>query len=96
MSRFTGFYEKSFFKRISEIWAKILNFSLNSSKELNSIDCSMWVLERLNFQSDVIYVINSNSWLLAILKGFSEGFAFIEANIFFLKSKRILTKIDIS
>ena len=30
-----------------------------------------------------------------MLKWFSEGFAFIQANIFFLKLKRILTKIDI-
>ena len=73
MSRLTGFSEKSFFKMISEIWAKILNFSLHFSKELNSIDCSMWVFERLNFQSDEMYVINPNSWFLAILKRFSEG-----------------------
>ena len=45
--------------------------AVNFLKELDSTDCSMWALERLDFQRRD--VINSNSWFLAILKGFSEG-----------------------
>ena len=39
-------------------------------------------------------VIDSNSWFLLIWKVFR--FAFIQANIFFLKFNTILTKSDIS
>ena len=92
MSRFSGFSEKSFFKRISKIWAKILNFSLNFWKKLDFIDFSMRVLERLNFQSGVMYIFSSNSWFWAIIKGFSEGLPLFKLKIFFLKSKRILIK----
>ena len=60
MSRFTGFSEKSFLKK-SEIWAKYRrdDIALNFSKELDTIvtDCSMRVLERLDFQSDVMQSI---------------------------------------
>ena len=55
MSRFTGFSEKSFFlkkKKNPEIWAKSMGsdaIALNLLKEFDSTDCSMWVLERLNF-----------------------------------------------
>ena len=63
--------------------------------KLNSTDCSMWVLERLDFFKwhDVI---NSNSWFLAILKEFSDLTLF--KLIFFLKLtlNRILTKTDVS
>ena len=68
MSRFTGFSEKSFFKKKSEIWPKQLwavMLWLYFLKELDSTDCSMLVLERLDFQRRD--VINSNSWFLAIL-----------------------------
>ena len=54
MSGFTGFPEKSFFKKEkkSKIWAKSMGsnaIALNFSKELDSTDCSMQVLERLDF-----------------------------------------------
>ena len=54
MFRFTGFSEKSFFflKKKSEIWVKSMDsdaISLNFSKELDSTECSMKVLERLDF-----------------------------------------------
>ena len=41
-------------------------------------------------------VINSNSWLFGNIKWVSRRFTFIQANIFFLKLKSILTKIDSS
>ena len=41
-------------------------------------------------------VINSNSWLLAIIKEFSEGLPLFKVIFFVLKLKRVLTKIDIS
>ena len=41
-------------------------------------------------------VINSISWFLTILKGFSEILPLIKLISFFLKLKRILTKIGIS
>ena len=51
MSKFTGFSEK--LKKKSEIWAKYGigsdAIALNILKKLDSTDCSMWVLERLNF-----------------------------------------------
>ena len=55
MSRFAEFSEKSFFlKKKTEIWAKSMDsvsdtIALNFSKELDSTDCSMLVLERLSF-----------------------------------------------
>ena len=54
MSRFTGFSEKSFFlKKKSETWANYAMSSdaiaLNFLKKLDSTDCSMQVLDRLDF-----------------------------------------------
>ena len=54
MSRFTGFFEKSLKKKKKnpEIWAKSMGsdaIASNFSKEFDSNDCSMWVLERLDF-----------------------------------------------
>ena len=52
MSKFTGFSEKSFFKKKTEIWAKSMGcdaMALNFSNELDFTDCSMQLLERLDF-----------------------------------------------
>ena len=58
MSRFTGFSEKSFLKKL-ELYGPSMGsdaIALNFSKELDSTDCSMQVcLEILDFKSDVIY-----------------------------------------
>ena len=43
MFRFTGFSEKSFFSTKNDAIALIF------LKKLDSTDCSMWVLERLDF-----------------------------------------------
>ena len=50
----------------------------------------MRVLERLNFQSGVMYIFKF--LVLGNNKRVFRRFAFIQVNIFFLKSKRILTK----
>ena len=54
MARFTGFSEKPFFFKKSEIWAKSMDSDaivLNFSKELDITDCMcfMRVLKRLDF-----------------------------------------------
>ena len=59
ISRFTGFPEKSFFlkKKKSEIGIKSIGsdaFALNFSKKWDSTDCSMRVLERLDFSGGVM------------------------------------------
>ena len=51
----------------------------------------MRVLER---SCEVTDVINSNSWFMAILKGFSGLPLFKQPNIFFLKLKRILGTVN--
>ena len=53
MSRFTGISEKSvFLKQILNmgevVWA-VDAIALNFMKKLDSIDCSIWVLKRLDF-----------------------------------------------
>ena len=90
MSRFSGFSEKSFFKRISKIWAKILNFSLNFWKKLDFIDFSIRVLERLNFQSGVMYIFKF--LVLGNNKRVFRRFAFIQVKNFFLKIKKDFNK----
>ena len=53
MSRFTGFSEKSFFKKYKYLkYGRSMGsdaITLNFSKELDSNDCSMRVLGRLDF-----------------------------------------------
>ena len=61
--------------------------ALKFSKELDSTDCSVQVFERLIRFLKWRDEINSNSWFLATLKEFSEGFFFFQADIFFLKLK---------
>ena len=66
----------------------------NLSKELGSTHCSMQVLERLDF-----YVTLCKQFKFLVfdnIKKVFRRFAFIQANILFLKLKRILTKVDIS
>ena len=99
MSRFTGFSEKSLsFLKKSETWAKYGQWCYRF-KFLEEIRLH-WLFH-MGFEEIRLLkwhdVINSNSWLLAILKikEFS-GLPFVQANIFFLKLNRILTKIDIS
>ena len=44
-------------------------------------------------------ISNSNSWILAVLNGFSRWFAFIQANIFFLKGYlryKMITSLNVS
>ena len=66
--------------------------TLNFLKKLDSTDCCMWPLERLDFESDLILKFLVFDFIKRILR-----FAFIQAkNISFLKLNRILTKIDIS
>ena len=88
MPRFTGFSEKFFLKkRNSEIWAKTLHFSSNLPKELDStlqldseeLDSSFG---EIRFSSSVMYIINSNSWFLAVLKRFSEGLPLFKLTFF--------------
>ena len=58
MSRFTGFSEKSFFLKknwnMGEVAVGCDAMAVNFLKESDSTDCSMRVLERLDFQSDVM------------------------------------------
>ena len=57
MSRCTGFSEKSFFFIKSVIQAKSMGsdaITVNFWKELDSAECSMRVLGRLDFKSDVM------------------------------------------
>ena len=94
------FSEKSFFKKSLRYESKYAMGShaiaLNFSKKSDSTD---WLFhtgfEEIRFLKwrDVI---NSDSCFLAILKGFSEGLPLFKLIFFFLKLKRILTKIDIS
>ena len=52
MSRLTGFSEKSFFEKTSLKYGQSMGsdaIALNFSKELDSTDCHMQVLERLDF-----------------------------------------------
>ena len=54
MSRFTGFSEKYFFEKkiwnMNKVWALGSDaIAVNFSKKLDSTDCFMWVLERLDF-----------------------------------------------
>ena len=54
MCRFTGFPEK-FLKTKSKIWTKGSDaIALNFLKKLDFTNCSIWVLERLNFQNDMM------------------------------------------
>ena len=52
MSRFTGFSEKSFYKKKKNLkYERSMGsdaIALNSLKKLDSTDCSMWALERLD------------------------------------------------
>ena len=53
MSRFTGFSEKSFYKKKKKNlkYGRSMGsdaIALNSLKKLDSTDCSMWALERLD------------------------------------------------
>ena len=57
--------------------------ALNFLKELDSTGCSMQVCRD--------YVVNSNSWLLAISKGFSEGLPLFKLT-FVLKVKKDFNK----
>ena len=45
---------------------------------------------------EVRFLFDANSWFFAILKWFRDGFPLFKLIFFFLKLKRILTKIDIS
>ena len=98
MSRFTGFSEKSFLKKIWNIAQQSVGSDAPSLyKFLKGIRLH-WLFHAgfgeirfLKWRD----VTNSNSWFLAILNGFSD-FPFIQTNIFFLKVKRILTKNNIS
>ena len=60
--------------------------ALNFSKELDSTDCSMGGFGDIRFLKwrDVI---SSNSWVLTILKGFSEVLPLFKL-VFFLKIKK--------
>ena len=99
MSRFTGFSEKSLFKKKNEIlmgklcavtWCYPFKF-LEEIRFHWLFHVGFGEIGFLKWHD----VINSNSSFLAILiKVFR--FAFIQANIFFLKLNWILTKIDIS
>ena len=61
--------------------------TVNFSKELDSTDCSIRGFERLDFEV---------KWCNQFkFKWVFRRFAFIQANIFFLKLKRILTKLEI-
>ena len=105
MSRLAGLSDKSFFKKKSEIWAKYGQwcYGFNFVKGIRL----HWLFHKgfgeIRFWK-WLDVIISNSWFLEILKGFSEGLPLLnlnnwtgfQANNFFLKLKRILTKIDIS
>ena len=74
---------------MGKVWV-VDAIALHFSTELGPNDCSMRVLKK---QINILKwhdVSNSNSWFLAILNGFSRRFAFIQANIFFLKLKSIL------
>ena len=76
--------EKSFFKKT--FWNmdkeyEQMCYALNVSKELDPTDFSMRVLKRLGRFLKWCDVINSNSWFLAILKGFSEGLP-LQYNVF--------------
>ena len=51
--------------------------ALNFSNKLDSTDCSIWVLERSIFKSDMMI-----SWFLTILKEFLEGLLLLKP-IFF-------------
>ena len=90
MSRFTGFSEKYFLKeKKSEIWAKYgkwcYRFTLNFSKELASTDCSM------RFCRDQIFkVMWYNQFKFLVFGNIKKvfRFAFVQANIFFLKIKK--------
>ena len=75
MSRVTRFSEKSFFKKKkSEIWAKRMGsdaIALNFSNELTRLH---WMSHASFGETRFLKwcdVINSNSWFLIILKGFS-------------------------
>ena len=58
MCRFTGFSEKSFFFKENLKFGQRMGcddaIALNFMKKLDSTDCSMWLLERLDFQSDMM------------------------------------------
>ena len=77
MSRFTGFSEKSL-KKCDQKYGRSMGsdaIALNFSKEIH-FHAAFADIRFLKWRD----VINSNSWFLAILKGFD----FIQANIFFL------------
>ena len=54
--------------------------ALNFSKELDSTDCSMWVMERCNHFKFLVF---DN------IKRIFRRFAFIQVNIFFLRFKSV-------
>ena len=56
MSRFTGFSEKSFFKKNLKYKESMGSdaIALHLLKILDSTDCSVWVLARLDFLSDMM------------------------------------------
>ena len=97
MSSFTGFSEKSFFKKKDLKYGRSIGtdaIALNFLKELDyRLFHSSFVEIRFLKWLDVI---NSNSWFLAKLIEFSEGLPLFKLIFFFLKLKGILTKIDIS
>ena len=59
--------------------------ALNFLKKLDSTDCFIWVLERSISQSDTIYLNQFKFVVFDNIKRVFRRFAFIEANIFFLK-----------
>ena len=59
--------------------------ALNFSNKLDSTDCSIWVLERSIFKSDMIHLNQFKFLVFDNIKRVFRRFAFIEANIFFLK-----------
>ena len=68
--------------------------AITFSKELDCTDCCMRVSERLDFK-----VTGCNQLKFLIFGNIKQVFrrlAFSQANIFFLKLKRVLTKIDVS
>ena len=99
MSRFTGISEKSvFLKQILNMGEVVcMGSGCYRFKFLEEIRLH-WLFH-MGF-GEIRFlkwydVINSNSWFLAILREFS-GLLLSMLILFFLKSNRILTKIDVS
>ena len=91
MSIFTGFSEKTFFKKYLKYWQSMSSdaFALNFWKELYCTDCSMRVLVRLIFK---VTCCNRFKFLVfGNIKRVSRRFFFIQL-IFFLKMKKGFNK----